>query len=212
MLLNGAGMAAIMLFITSAVMWAWIGRYNYGVVDMRGRTSVSLTTTSDALVIHRQIASAPFPNQTDVFQGGYPLPLPPRTIRVVEEGRWRHEVFGVGASGMIMTFSGAPTTPPLRMSHMTVSMPFWLIGALCVPLPLWLAATHRRASTRQRRCARGECEHCGYDLRGTPGRCPECGSAARTLFARLQSLLQRKMGRAGIEPATHGFSVHCSTS
>jgi hypothetical protein len=58
---------------------------------------------------------------------------------------------------------------------------YWLI------LPCWMAAAlfallpaHRtRAVLRRRRAARrakaGLCIRCGYDLRATPGRCPECG-------------------------------------
>ncbi|HEV2293615.1 MAG TPA: hypothetical protein VGR35_07155 [Tepidisphaeraceae bacterium] len=178
MLLNAAGAAAMILLITSALMWAWIGRYNYGVIHMRGRTTVCLTATSDVLAFNHITTSTPFPNRTIVCRGDYPLPIPPRMVRVVEEGRWRHEAFGVGARGKIMKFTGAPATPPFRMSHMAVSIPFWLIGLICVPLPLWLTATRRRAATRQRRRSAGQCEHCGYDLRATPGRCPECGAAA----------------------------------
>jgi hypothetical protein len=46
-------------------------------------------------------------------------------------------------------------------------------------LPLiWFVRWAWREARRQRRVAAGLCLSCGYDLRGTPGRCPECGSMA----------------------------------
>src|SRR5687768_11896561 len=55
-----------------------------------------------------------------------------------------------------------------------VSVPYWW-GAVVLAMPgaIWLAARGRRR--RRWRRERGLCVVCGYDLRATPGRCPECG-------------------------------------
>ena len=42
-----------------------------------------------------------------------------------------------------------------------------------VPWGLWVWHSNRRLERR----GRGECENCGYDLRGSKERCPECGTA-----------------------------------
>jgi hypothetical protein len=56
-----------------------------------------------------------------------------------------------------------------------LEVPYWL---LCLPLlvfPIWVRC--RRGSSRvSRRRSRGLCARCGYDLRATRDRCPECGA------------------------------------
>jgi hypothetical protein len=70
--------------------------------------------------------------------------------------------------------------------HYTVVEPYNLYllaeDVWAVPLPFvaavfaLLPALRLRASVRGRRRWRiGHCPHCGYDLRATPDRCPECG-------------------------------------
>jgi hypothetical protein len=56
--------------------------------------------------------------------------------------------------------------------------PHWFCTLLLVILPaLWVRYGLPELRGR-RRAERGLCRGCGYDLRATPGRCPECGSEA----------------------------------
>ena len=60
-----------------------------------------------------------------------------------------------------------------------VQVRFWVPVALLLVLPMawsWWFAVHRRT---RRRLASGQCLACGYDLRATPSRCPECGVVQR---------------------------------
>ena len=63
------------------------------------------------------------------------------------------------------------TKADLRFGY-SLWAPYWLLIGL-VSLPALVVA--RRHSRRHRRAA-GRCPACGYDLRATPQRCPECGA------------------------------------
>jgi hypothetical protein len=57
-------------------------------------------------------------------------------------------------------------------------LPHWLVAGVASVVPLrWMIAL----ITRARRLRRGLCARCGYDVRVSQGRCPECGEP---LFAR----------------------------
>jgi hypothetical protein len=56
-----------------------------------------------------------------------------------------------------------------------VTLPYWFLAGLAAVAP-----SLRLRQLRRRRCQRGKglCPACGYDLRATPERCPECGAAS----------------------------------
>ena len=49
-----------------------------------------------------------------------------------------------------------------------------------------------RNQARQKRIARGLCYACGYDMRGSQQKCPECGSDSFQAFAASQKALRRQ--------------------
>ena len=57
-------------------------------------------------------------------------------------------------------------------------LPYGYLLAVLVSAPLAYCAWHVRERSRARRFARQcRCTFCGYDLRASPSRCPECGTA-----------------------------------
>lgn len=55
-----------------------------------------------------------------------------------------------------------------------ICVPHWFVAAVLLTpsVAAWGVARRRRRHFRQ-----GRCPTCGYDLRATPERCPECGTA-----------------------------------
>ena len=81
-------------------------------------------------------------------------------------------------------FTQTSYAPPCRFTY--VGVPMWAIVIVTAATPaLWL-----RRRLRAIRPA-GRCAHCGYDLRATPDRCPECGSPASPLADVIRRILIR---------------------
>ena len=63
-----------------------------------------------------------------------------------------------------------------RYATAQVRVPLWFVALLAAPLPAWRGRTLARRRIASRRASQGLCVQCGYDVRATPDRCPECGA------------------------------------
>jgi hypothetical protein len=71
-----------------------------------------------------------------------------------------------------------PRTGSVAVPHYVhLYFPLWSVACLALVLPVWRLgrSVHRQFRRRVRR-SKGLCVNCGYDVRATPERCPECGS------------------------------------
>ena len=77
-----------------------------------------------------------------------------------------------GRRAAIKAVQPPPMSPPT-----SYGVPHWIVAAaVAIPPAARGAKILRRRRARRLLAARGLCPACGYDLRATPVRCPECGA------------------------------------
>ncbi|MDB5358244.1 MAG: hypothetical protein JWN24_4697 [Phycisphaerales bacterium] len=178
---------SLLLCVATCVMWVrsywvadeWFGRngnWSSGTCSTRGvlfRYSVGPTPTRPPVAIVGGYLRAP----AFSMRRGRPFPGDPGI---------RHQGGALGFGWFVSDGGTSATPPPLNRSlppgvsygPVTFSptrqyfVPYWSVALLlAIPPTAWLAS-----SRRQWRRSPGQCIHCGYDLRATPDRCPECGT------------------------------------
>jgi hypothetical protein len=133
------------------------------------RGQFRFTRSSDTLDVPREnpITGAPSAGpdwgtgRLGVAHVGWETP-PPHSL-------WNRLGFFAYDSGIVTSFSDN--------NERVWTVPAWLPAIAFALLP---AAAVTRGWRSRRRARAGFCARCGYDVRATPDRCPECGTIARS--------------------------------
>jgi hypothetical protein len=87
----------------------------------------------------------------------------------------RAEAVWLTTDGTARAWDGNPGNIRWR-GYRSYTVPLRAVGwVVLIPAGVWLGGFAMGRSRRRRRRLGGRCEGCGYDVRATPGRCPECG-------------------------------------
>jgi len=150
-LLYFAAVVSLLLLLLTVIVWS--RSYRTFPTMMSGRDRISFTDSDPLYWIVSMPGKAVLCRQTGHDWSGRPL-------------RGFHWI-GVSFGG-----SHGPNGGLLW----NLEVPYWLLTVLWVALPL-IGARQLRRDRIRRRARMGCCPSCGYDLRATPDRCPECGRA-----------------------------------
>ena len=175
-LFDVATAASLLVFVAAAAGWVrsyW--RADHVIFDAGGRSffvsaigqTIDVQWTSRPYYRPLPWSSAPAPTTSSWRD----FVRPRHEVMVVIPGRPEHYRW---LGFHIMPINRQSPGDPLYDCEFTeVGVPYYFVCVLAVMLP---AARARGMLRRRRRRTRGLCRACGYDLRATPGRCPECGT------------------------------------
>jgi hypothetical protein len=158
-LFRGLAAVSFVLFVPTIYAWVRSGAGFDGYYMTQSSQSprlISIESSDGLLQISTGVLTAPWPMPST----GWEAPRP-HSLR---------------ASGRVLGFyiSRTANISGVVSDWTIVSFPYWFLAALFFATPASGAVRWQRKRRAKRTV--GKCSGCGYDLRATPERCPECGT------------------------------------
>ena len=188
-LLNAATLVSLVLCVVTAVLWV----RGYFVLDNLYRQAWFDEDGKSYWIQDEMSSGRGGVGMNRIVQSFPPTISSGRTTRQVYEARYgagtvhrakppAYPQFHVGV-GDVPVWGGfkrggfaRPDVPGRRLPRTyawQLVVPYWAVVPPLAALPVtWLVRRHHH----RRRVRAGLCPACGYDLRATPDRCPECGT------------------------------------
>jgi hypothetical protein len=167
-LLNAITALSLILFVATVVLWV----RSFWTVDFLlwrsgGYASVSVSVCRGSLDVMRAESISGAFEHVRVAPHAAACPRWASAAGL----RWSAAGFAFYSEADVSPLEGGPGRKSVPFHELLV--PMWAIVAAGALLPSgWTLGRARR----RHRSRRGKCPVCGYDLRATPDRCPECGT------------------------------------
>jgi hypothetical protein len=177
--------AAVSLLLCMATIYLWQFRSysigEYGTIRQASGEGFAITSSNGKLLLQRQSLLLPPRGRERPGFWAYDT-SPPLDLGMLATAsshwmrmtttRWHFAGFTLMVA--VGPFPGDRTrTRPDELRIASLIVPDWSIVTALALLPgIWIF----RCLRHRRRAAIGSCHNCGYDLRATPDRCPECGT------------------------------------
>jgi hypothetical protein len=162
-LLNAATVVSLMLGVATIALWVLSYWRADALADCQPTTERGVISTCGRLLFYDEAAMGSYRYPPPI--GWAHVALPPATD-IANYAPTNTTRFATLAGFGVLAGDTGRYTVTARI------IPHWFIALATAVFPaIWL-----RTRRRRHRSASGLCAACGYDLRATPDRCPECGA------------------------------------